>query len=126
MDLVKRITKSVENLQGVKMQKTIEQTIQGCYGDMRKSEQKAADYILEHLENIKELSLDRLAKAARVSQPTVIRMLKALGFQGYREFRDWVIAEMAKDEREEKEKRRRSTDILCVRVNGWKISPRKW
>ena len=78
------------------MQKTIEQTIQGCYGDMRKSEQKAADYILEHLENIKELSLDRLAKAARVSQPTVIRMLKALGFQGYREFRDWVIAEMAK------------------------------
>ena len=84
------------------MQKTIEQTIQGCYGDMRKSEQKAADYILEHLENIKELSLDRLAKAARVSQPTVIRMLKALGFQGYREFRDWVIAEMAKDEREEK------------------------
>lgn len=80
------------------MQKTIEQRIRSGYGDMRKSEQRAADYILDHLNHVRELSLDRLAGEARVSQPTVIRMLKALGFKGYREFRDQLLREYARDE----------------------------
>ena len=80
------------------MQKTIEQRIRSGYGDMRKSEQRAADYILDHLNHVRELSLDRLANEAEVSQPTVIRMLKALGFKGYREFRDQVLREYARDE----------------------------
>lgn len=65
---------------------------------MRKSEQRAADYILDHLNHVRELSLDRLANEAEVSQPTVIRMLKALGFKGYREFRDQLLREYARDE----------------------------
>lgn len=80
------------------MQKTIEQRIRSGYGDMRKSEQRAADYILDHLNHVRELSLDRLANEAEVSQPTVIRMLKALGFKGYREFRDQLLGEYARDE----------------------------
>lgn len=80
------------------MQKTIEQRIRSGYGDMRKSEQRAADYILDHLNQVRELSLDRLANEAEVSQPTVIRMLKALGFKGYREFRDQLLGEYARDE----------------------------
>ncbi|MBS5431280.1 MAG: MurR/RpiR family transcriptional regulator [Lachnospiraceae bacterium] len=80
------------------MQKTIEQRIRSGYGDMRKSEQRAADYILDHLNQVRELSLDRLANEADVSQPTVIRMLKALGFKGYREFRDQLLGEYARDE----------------------------
>lgn len=80
------------------MQKTIEQRIRSGYGDMRKSEQRAADYILDHLNHVRELSLDRLANEAEVSQPTVIRMLKALGFKGYREFRDQLLREYARDE----------------------------
>ena len=80
------------------MQKTIEQRIRSGYGDMRKSEQRAADYILDPLNHVRELSLDRLANEAEVSQPTVIRMLKALGFKGYREFRDQLLREYARDE----------------------------
>lgn len=80
------------------MQKTIEQRIRSGYGDMRKSEQRAADYILDHLNHVRGLSLDRLANEAEVSQPTVIRMLKALGFKGYREFRDQLLREYARDE----------------------------
>ena len=80
------------------MQKTIEQRIRSGYGDMRKSEQRAADYILDHLNHVRELSLDRLANEAEVSQPTVISMLKALGFKGYREFRDQLLREYARDE----------------------------
>lgn len=60
--------------------------MQAKYGDLRPSEKKAADYIFEHKEEIARLSLDKLAKSANISQPTVIRMLKAFGYSGYKEF----------------------------------------
>lgn len=66
------------------------------YADLRKSEKQAADYILEHMEHVKDLSLDRLAGEAGVSQPTVLRMLKALGYSGYRNFRYQLVAELAR------------------------------
>ena len=61
--------------------------IEGKYGDMRASEKQAADYVLTHMEEVRELSLEKLAVRSGVSQPTIVRMTKALGFQGYKEFR---------------------------------------
>ena len=37
--------------------------IESGYGDLRKSEKQAADYILDHLEEAAELPLNRLAAA---------------------------------------------------------------
>lgn len=54
--------KSVENLQGGCMSKEIAQKIRAGYGDMRKSEQKAADFILEHLDT------SRSAGSVRIPQ----------------------------------------------------------
>lgn len=51
------------------------------YGDLRASEKKAASYILSHMNKIRGMSLEQLAVQCQVSQPTVIRMLKALGFR---------------------------------------------
>lgn len=79
------------------MADTIVHRIRAGYGDMRKSEQKAADYILDHLEEARELPLDQLAKRARVSQPTVLRMVRALGFGGYRDFRYQLVSELARN-----------------------------
>ena len=59
-------------------------------------EKQAADYILSHMEEAAELPLDRLAHRAGVSQPTVLRMLKALGFDGYKDFRYQLVAELAR------------------------------
>ena len=86
------------------MSKEIAQKIRAGYGDMRKSEQKAADFILEHLDTTASFSLDRLALEAGVSQPTVMRMLKKIGYEGYREFRNQLLlaAELAKAEEREK------------------------
>ena len=55
------------------MKNNIAVQIGSGYGDLRKSEKQAADYILNHMEEAAELPLDRLAKAAEVSQPTVLR-----------------------------------------------------
>ena len=54
------------------------------YGDLRASEKKAASYILSHMNEIRGMSLEQLAVQCQVSQPTVIRMLKALGFRDFR------------------------------------------
>lgn len=78
------------------MKNLIKQQIEGKYADLRKSEKRAADYILEHMQIIPDLSIDRLARSAGVSQPTVLRMLKTLGFEGYRDFRYQIVAELAK------------------------------
>lgn len=48
------------------------------------------------MEEAAELPLDRLAHRAGVSQPTVLRMLKALGFDGYKDFRYQLVAELAR------------------------------
>ena len=59
--------------------------IQKAFPKLRKSEQQVARYMLEHTEEIEGISLEQLAKKARVSQPTVLRMLKAVGYTGFKE-----------------------------------------
>lgn len=77
------------------MKNGITRQIMAGYGDLRKSEKKAADYILDHLEEAAGASIDRLAKAAEVSQPTVLRTLRALGFRGYKDFKYRLVSELA-------------------------------
>lgn len=78
------------------MEGSIRRRIEAGFADLRKSEKQAADYVLKHMDQVRELSLDRLAKEAGVSQPTVLRMLKSLGYPGYREFRYQLVAELAR------------------------------
>lgn len=76
----------------------IRKQIEKGYADLRRSEKIAADYVLDHIELIPDLSIDRLAHSAGVSQPTVLRMLKSAGFSGYRDFCYQLVAELAKKE----------------------------
>ena len=61
--------------------------IRRCYASLRKSEQRVADYVLNHEAVCRKISLEALAEQSGVSQPTVIRFVKALGFRGFKEFR---------------------------------------
>ena len=70
------------------------------YGDMRASEQKAADYVIQHFDEMPQMTLGGLAKKCNVSQPTVLRMIRAVGFTGFKEFRYAVITELARTEKE--------------------------
>ena len=82
------------------MKNSITILIETKYGDLRTSEKQAADYILAHMDKIRELSLEKLSGKIGVSQPTVVRLSKALGFKGYKEFRYAVVEELARDSRE--------------------------
>ena len=80
------------------MENRAEFIIKSGYGKLRTSEKRVADYILEHMEEIREMPLEKLAKDSGVSQPTVVRMAKALGFGGYKELRYELVEAVAQSE----------------------------
>ena len=67
--------------------KDYEAKIREVYSELRKSEKKVADYILLNKEKIGEIGLEEIARNSDVSTPTVIRFMKALGYEGLKEFR---------------------------------------
>jgi RpiR family carbohydrate utilization transcriptional regulator len=56
-------------------------------GDLRPSERRVADFVGRHPNDVLTLSIAALALRAGVSQPTVARFARGLGFSGYREFK---------------------------------------
>lgn len=54
---------------------------------LRKSEKLVADWIMSHPNDAASLSIGMLAKTVGVSEPTVIRFCRALGFDGYHVFK---------------------------------------
>ncbi|GAB5497828.1 MAG: transcriptional regulator HexR [Pseudohongiellaceae bacterium] len=54
---------------------------------LRKSEAKVADFVLAHASEVISLRIVDLAKHAEVSEPTVIRFCRAIGFDGFQSFK---------------------------------------
>lgn len=63
------------------------QVISDATGSLSKSEQRVADYVLSAPAEIVHSTLAKVAEAASVSEPTVIRFCSSLGFSGFQEFR---------------------------------------
>jgi len=62
---------------------------------LRKSERKVADYVLQHLEEVIHLRITDLAKMAEVSEPTVIRFCRAVGCSGFQDFKMTLAQDLA-------------------------------
>lgn len=61
--------------------------IQELIPTLSKSEQLVANYIIQHPDQVITLSVAALADAAGVSDPTVVRACKRLGFIGYQDLK---------------------------------------
>jgi DNA-binding MurR/RpiR family transcriptional regulator len=57
------------------------------YPSLRPAERAVAQYIRDHIEEASDLTVGQMAEITHVSQPTVIRFSRKLGFGGYRELR---------------------------------------
>jgi RpiR family transcriptional regulator, carbohydrate utilization regulator len=64
---------------------------------LRPSERKLADYIVEASREVLDLSMTEVAQRAGVSQPTIARFCHALGFSGFREFKIRLAQAVAAD-----------------------------
>ncbi|MFS4438159.1 MurR/RpiR family transcriptional regulator [Paracoccaceae bacterium GXU_MW_L88] len=56
-------------------------------GKFAAREQKVADFVKENLEDVTNMTIAKVAEAADVSTPTVIRFCRTLGCDGFREFK---------------------------------------
>lgn len=65
----------------------VRERIDHVYPSLRPAEQAVARYVRSHLDEVAGLTVGQLAEVSRVSQPTVIRFARKLGFGGYRELR---------------------------------------
>ncbi|WP_296652102.1 MurR/RpiR family transcriptional regulator [Paraburkholderia sp.] len=64
---------------------------------LRPSERKLADYIVDAAREVLDLSMTEVAQRAGVSQPTIARFCHALGFSGFREFKIRLAQAVAAD-----------------------------
>ena len=75
--------------------------IKSKYFDLRPSEVKVADFVLRNAKEVSKASIKNLSDRIGVSEPTIIRFVKSIGYKGYREFKDDIIADMANSKSEE-------------------------
>lgn len=66
---------------------SIIQLIRNTYTDLRKSERKVADYVLGHADEVIHMRIVDLAQEARVSEPTVVRFCRAIGYNSFQSFK---------------------------------------
>ena len=60
-----------------------------------------ADYVLNHERICGRITLEELAKRSEVSQPTVMRFVKALGYDSFKEFRYQMMEENIREPQQE-------------------------
>ena len=71
-----------------------EYKIKNMYNTLSSSEKKVADYVLLNGYSVSTMTLATIAKEIGVSEPTIVRFVKSIGFSGYSEFKmglmkDW-------------------------------------
>ena len=71
------------------------QTISDTLTDLRKSERKVADYVLNNLLQVIRMRIVDLAQEANVSEPTVVRFCRAVGCQGFQDFKLALAQQLA-------------------------------
>ncbi len=64
--------------------------IEDNVGKLRKSEVKVAEFIPPHAQEVIHFSLSELADRVGVSEPTVVRFCRALGFSGWQDFKIYL------------------------------------
>lgn len=70
--------------------------IEDAFPKMSKSEQKVAKYVLEHPSRMETISLDDASDIIGVSQPTILRMFRTVGYQGFKEAKVALVEERVK------------------------------
>ncbi|HVE08805.1 MAG TPA: MurR/RpiR family transcriptional regulator, partial [Paraburkholderia sp.] len=71
--------------------------VEAMRDQLRPSERKLADYVIEAPREVLDLSMTEVAARAGVSQPTIARFCHALGFSGFREFKIRLAQAIAGD-----------------------------
>ena len=61
--------------------------LQGAYSGLRAAEQRVADFVLKHPDELIYLTVTELAERTHTSESTVVRLCQKIGYKGYQEFK---------------------------------------
>ncbi len=70
-------------------------SIREALSSLKPTEQKVAKYILEHPEQVVNVSVQRLAELAQVSEATIVRLARSLHLKGFQELKLRIAADLA-------------------------------
>ncbi len=73
---------------------TLEDQLRNALPDLTRAERQLASHILSHYPVAALGSITILAKAAKVSTPTVVRMVQKLGYRGYPDYQRYLRSEV--------------------------------
>ena len=75
------------------MDTSLQQRIQSA--DLTRTEKRIADYFLDHSESLYFMTARDIAQELGVSDTSIIRLCRALGYRGFRELQESQRAELA-------------------------------
>ncbi|UUZ85231.1 MurR/RpiR family transcriptional regulator [Paenibacillus sp. P26] len=73
--------------------------IKEALNSLKPMERKAANYILEHPEEIVRLSVQKLAELSGVSEATIVRLARSLHLKGFQELKLKIAADLATEQK---------------------------
>ncbi|MFC4776882.1 MurR/RpiR family transcriptional regulator [Paenibacillus sp. GCM10023252] len=77
------------------MLKGILVSMEGAYDSLSHMEQRVARYILDHPQDVMEMSVQTLAELSGVSQATIVRLSQSLRCKGFKELKLRIAADLA-------------------------------
>jgi len=80
------------------MQTKLLRLIERNFSDLRKSEKKVASFAMDRSNELSQLKMAEAAEAIGVSEPSINRFCKALGFSGFSEFKNTLVRQLAADD----------------------------
>lgn len=79
------------------------QRIKSVYGSLRASEKKVADFAMSYPEKIIKSSMQEVAAEVGVSDPTIIRFVRAANYKGFQDFKLSVAQDLGQMQGQEME-----------------------
>lgn len=86
------------------------ENIMSSYNILFSAEKKVANYVLNHPQETVDLNVVELANKSKVSDATVIRFCKHIGYAGYYQFRIMLARTLAPTPKEDSGEKRESND----------------
>ena len=84
------------NFRAKRPQRDVIETIRNHYHELGKTYKKVADFILNNLEMATFVSLGEISKQIGVSDVTIIRFAREMGYRGYQELREGLVDHIKK------------------------------
>ncbi|MDR1059612.1 MAG: MurR/RpiR family transcriptional regulator [Treponema sp.] len=78
--------------------KAVLENIKACYEDMFAAEKKAADFIIHNPERAVMMNVSELSRLSNVSDATVLRMCKRIGYEGYYQMKIKLSNDLGKNQ----------------------------